>query len=160
MYKHVDMLDLYNNGIGYEVIVIKRNKANGDVFYIRTDQLDEIDYNRMAGILRRRDAQNYEMWDLLSQITLGNGMNALEYFHQLVMIRTRSGELMRPNPRRAGMGGPSRTLDPRNASKVGKKYERDNVDSALNESSQEIGEGSEESPKPRRRRPGRPPKND
>jgi hypothetical protein len=109
MLPHVRSLDIFNNGIDYEVIVMKTNKANGDVFFIRTDYLDDIDRNRAKMILQRRDAGRYEAWDLFSQITLANGVNALEYFHQFVKVKTRSGEIMTPSLYRAG----SRTQAPK-----------------------------------------------
>jgi hypothetical protein len=99
---HVSNIDLFNNGIDYEVIVMKTNKGNGDVSFIRTDYLDDIDRNRALMILSRRDAARYEAWDLFAQITLANGVNALEYFHQFVKVRTRSGEIMAPSLHRAG----------------------------------------------------------
>ena len=99
---HVTLIDLFNNGIDYEVIVLKNNKVNGDVFFIRTDYLDDIDRNRAGMILSRRDAARYEAWDLFAQITLANGVNALEYFHQFVKVKTRSGEIMAPNLYRTG----------------------------------------------------------
>jgi hypothetical protein len=99
---HVTLIDLFNNGIDYEVIVLKQNKHNGDTFFIRTDYLDDIDRNRAGMILSRRDAARYEAWDLFAQITLANGVNALEYFHQFVKVKTRSGEIMAPNLYRTG----------------------------------------------------------
>jgi hypothetical protein len=102
MSKHVKMVDLYNNGILYEVIVIHHNPENDDLFYIRSLDLDSIDSDRMRRILRRRDADRLAMWDLLDSITLNNGVNALQYFHQLVMVRTGSGEIMKPDIRRRG----------------------------------------------------------
>ena len=39
----------------------------------------------------------------MSQRTLGNGVNALDYFHQLVKILTPSGEIMDPSATRMGM---------------------------------------------------------
>lgn len=99
---HVAAFDLYNNGIDYEIIVMKHNKTNGDLFFIRTDYLDDVDRRRVLQILRKRDAEKYEAWDLFSQVTLANGLNALEYFHQYVKVRTRSGVIMAPNQFRAG----------------------------------------------------------
>jgi hypothetical protein len=102
MLPHVSTIDLFNNGVAYEVIVMRHNKQNGDVYFIRTDYLDDIDRNRAAKILSKRDAARYEAWDLFSQVTLANGVNALEYFHQFVKVRTRSGEIMAPSLHRAG----------------------------------------------------------
>jgi hypothetical protein len=100
--KHLKYVDLYNNGVLYEVIVVQFNKENGDLFYIRTMDLDPIDADRMGRILKRRDAERLALWDLLDGITLNNGMNALNYFHQLVMVKTNSGEIMKPDIRRRG----------------------------------------------------------
>lgn len=103
MSKHLRMVDLYNNGVEYEVIVVQYNKYNGDLYYIKVMDLDEIDSERMRRILRRRDADRLEVWDLLDTITLTNGVNALEYFNQLVLVRTQSGEIMKPDARRRGV---------------------------------------------------------
>jgi len=103
---HLGRLDLYNNGVEHDVIIMKVNKVNGDIFFIRIDYLDDIDKRRALMILRKRDAHRYEAWDLFSQVTLRNGVNALEYFHQYVKVRTRSGEIMTPNLYRAGAARP------------------------------------------------------
>lgn len=103
MSKHVKMADLYNNGIAYEIVVVQENKSTGDLFFIKTMDLDEIDMERMRRILRRREADRLAVWDLLDTITLPNGVNALEYFHQLVLVKTLSGEIIKPDPRRRGI---------------------------------------------------------
>ena len=99
---HVTTLDLYGDGVAYEVVVMKRNKVNGDISYIRTDYLDDIDRHRIRKILQKRDAAKYEAWDLFAQVTLGNGMNALDYFHQAVKVLTKSGKIIAPSLYRAG----------------------------------------------------------
>jgi hypothetical protein len=38
-----------------------------------------------------RHADKYELWDLLSQSTLSNGKNALDYFHQLTKVEHGQG---------------------------------------------------------------------
>jgi hypothetical protein len=50
-----------------------------------------IDKQRLRNIVMNRNAGLYELWDLMSQITLGNGVNALLYFNQLVKVRTAGG---------------------------------------------------------------------
>ena len=99
---HVEWIDLNDNGVAVECIIIKRDPRSGDLYYIKTEDLDPIDRNRMTSILRKRDAGRYELWDLLSNTTLGNGENALEFFHQLVRVRTQSGVIMIPSPSRVG----------------------------------------------------------
>jgi hypothetical protein len=100
---HYVLVDLYDNGIGHEVIVMKQDKSNGDFYYIKVESLDDVDRKRLQTILSRREAPNMELWDLMSNITLGNGVNALEYFHQLVKIKTRSGKHISPSSGRRGM---------------------------------------------------------
>ncbi len=95
-FPHIEVMDLYNDGIAYEIAVIKRDPTNGDVFFIRIDHLDDIDRGRLRKILSKRDANKYELWDLLSNETLGNGQNALDFFHQLVSVRTQGGKIFKP----------------------------------------------------------------
>lgn len=92
-FTHVQYLDLFGNGILHEVVVIKE-EVNGDKHFIQTSLLDEIDLLRLRGILDRRDANMYAMWDLMSQTQLKNGVNALEYFHQLTRVKTGAGPIL------------------------------------------------------------------
>lgn len=50
----------------------------------------------MAKIVSNRNSTAFELWDLMSQVTLNNGVNALEYFHQLVEMITPTGKRMTP----------------------------------------------------------------
>jgi len=100
-YPHVEWIELHGDGILHECAVLRRDKL-GNVFFIQTAHLDDIDRRRLAGILADRNARNFELWDLMSQKTLGNGVNALTYFHQLVKILTPNGKIMDP---RAGQVG-------------------------------------------------------
>ena len=95
-YQHVRNIDLKKDGVIHEILVIKENPYNGDIYFIKTSDLDPIDRTRFLKILRRRDASNYPLWDLLSQVTLQNGCNALETYHQLVMNRLASGKIIPP----------------------------------------------------------------
>lgn len=99
---HVEWIDLNDNGVAVECVVVKRDKNSGDLYFIKAEEMDQIDRDRMVSILRKRDAGRYELWDLLSNTTLGNGENALEFFHQLVKVRTQSGVVMIPSPNRIG----------------------------------------------------------
>jgi len=100
---HVEWVDLGDNKVAIEVIVLKRDKRNGDLYFIKTEELDEIDRNRLVSILRKRDAARYELWDLLDNTTLGNGENALEFFHQLVKVKTEHGAILIPGAGKAGI---------------------------------------------------------
>lgn len=94
-FPHVEWMDLENTGILTEIAVMKRD-TNGNIYFIRLDALDNIDKQRIAKIITNRNAPMYELWDLMSNITLGNGINALTYFHQLVKVRTPNGKVMKP----------------------------------------------------------------
>jgi hypothetical protein len=91
---HVEWIDLHNDGIAQEIIVMSRNVNNGDVYFIAISDLDQIDRLRMLKVLKKRDADKYPLYDLLANETLKNGMNALEFFHQLVKVRTMNGRIL------------------------------------------------------------------
>ena len=90
---HVEWIDLYNDGIAHEIIVLSRNHINGDIYFIPMNDLDQIDRLRMARVLHKPNANELPLWELLSNETLKNGMNALEFFHQLAKIRTVNGKV-------------------------------------------------------------------
>jgi hypothetical protein len=100
-YQHVQYLDLFGNGVLKEVVVIKE-EVNGDKYFIQTDLLDLVDLQRLREILDKRDSEKYPLWDLMGATMLRNGMNALEYFHQLVRVKTLNGPIVQPG--RAGSG--------------------------------------------------------
>jgi len=102
-YPHVEWIDLENNGQLTEVAVVKRDQI-GNIYFIALHSLDNIDKRRIAGILSNRNAASVELYELLSQITLGNGVNALEYFHQLTKVRSPAGHVSRPQVGRIGAG--------------------------------------------------------
>lgn len=94
-YPHLEWLELYGDGVLHECAVMRRDQL-GNVLFFKTNELDEIDKKRLAGILMDRNARSFALWDLMTQKTLGNGMNALAYFHQLVKQLTPSGKVMDP----------------------------------------------------------------
>ena len=87
---HIYFFDVEGDGRLREVAVVKMAKNQDgtvrSVFYIDVALLDNIDKGRMKGIVTNRHADKYELWDLLSQNTLNNGKNALDYFHQLTRV--------------------------------------------------------------------------
>lgn len=108
-YPHIEWLELNGDGIMHECAVMKRDGA-GNVLFIRTNDLDEIDKRRLAGILMDRNARNFELWDLMANKTLGNGMNALAYFNQLVKLITANGKVLDPKSGQIGIA-PSGTVN-------------------------------------------------
>jgi len=105
-YRHYVSMDLYGNGIGYNVVIIKEDENTGDVYFIKEEDLDIIDRKRMRQILAKRNAEQFPLWDLLAQTTLKNGVNALDYFHQMVQVRTTSGQIIPPSSVRQGIRQP------------------------------------------------------
>lgn len=116
-FPHVQLLDLFDDGVLYECAVVKRDPS-GDIYFIRIDYLDEIDRGRLRKVLSHRDATKYELWDLLDNETMGNGQNALEFFHQLVKVKTVSGRIFTPG---LGKVGASRRALSENTPKKAKK---------------------------------------
>jgi len=87
---HVFHFDIAGDNKFREVAVVKMAKtADGtiqSVYYIDVGLCDQVDKGRMKTIVTSVHADKYELWDLLSQTTLNNGKNALDYFHQLVKV--------------------------------------------------------------------------
>lgn len=102
-FPHVEWIDLKGNGVYVECAVMKRDDF-GNIFFIEIPSLDEIDKTRLVRILQNRNAEAFELWDLMSQITLNNGVNSLSYFHQLVKVITPSGVVMNPRAGTVGIG--------------------------------------------------------
>lgn len=90
---HVRLLDLHADGVAREVLVLSENKATGDIYFILSNDLDEIDKMRLIKILSKPDASRYPLWELLINETLANGQNALELYHQLVKVRLKNGKI-------------------------------------------------------------------
>jgi len=99
---HIFWIDLKNNGVLTECAIFKKD-GFGNIYYMEVPPLDGIDKGRLFKILSSRNAKTFELWDLASQVTLNNGSNALEYFHQLVKVITPEGVVM--NPRAGTVGG-------------------------------------------------------
>lgn len=94
-YPHVRWLDLGGNGVMKECAIMKEDGI-GNIYYIEIGSMDNIDKGRLVKILTNRNSQSFELWDLMSQMTLNNGVNALTYFHQLVKVITPAGVIMSP----------------------------------------------------------------
>lgn len=102
-YPHIEWLELHGDGIMHECAVMKRT-GDGSVLFFKTNDLDSIDKRRLAGILMDRNARNFELWDLMANKTLGNGVNALVYFSQLVRQLMTNGKILDPRSGQVGTG--------------------------------------------------------
>lgn len=102
-YPHIEWLDLYNNGVVTECAILKKD-PEGNVYFFPVNTLDMIDKKRLLDIVTNRNAHLYELWDLMHQITMRNGVNALVYFNQLAKVLTPSGAIIEVDPSRRGLG--------------------------------------------------------
>ena len=107
-FPHIEWIELNNDGILHECAVMKRD-AQGNVLFFKTNDLDSIDKRRLSGILADRNARNFELYDLMANKTLGNGVNALIYFSQLVRQLTVNGKIL--DPRSGQVGANVGTVD-------------------------------------------------
>ena len=105
---HTRWLDLKNNGLMVECAVMKED-AQGNIYYFELGNLDSIDKQRVGRLLRSRNAQTMELWDLMSNTTLNNGVNSLTYFHQLVKVISPDGVIYSPKQGTVGTGRVQRT---------------------------------------------------
>lgn len=87
---HIFNFDVADDGRYREVAVLKLAKgidgSVASVHYIDIMLMDPVDKGRLKAIVTNVHADKYELWDLMSQNTLNNGKNALDYFHQLVKV--------------------------------------------------------------------------
>lgn len=87
---HIVYFDVAGDGRLREVALVKLDKTTEgtirSAYYIDVALLDNIDKGRLKTIVTNQHADKYELWDLLSQNTLSNGKNALDYFHQLTHV--------------------------------------------------------------------------
>jgi hypothetical protein len=100
---HIKWIDLQGNGTLVECAVMAQD-AQGNINYIQVNHLDAVDRRRLLKIITSRQASQFPLWDLLSNITLNNGVNALAYFHQLVRVITPSGVISTPRQGEVGVG--------------------------------------------------------
>lgn len=98
---HLEWLNLRDDGTLIECAIMKED-AQGNIYHIPLTSLDETDKKRLAKLITNRNSRNFPLWDLMAQTTLGNGVNALEYFHQLVKILTPHGTIIDPIQGRRG----------------------------------------------------------
>lgn len=78
---HVELIDIDDSGLLREVAVVKRDDSDGTLHYILIDSLAPIDKGRLKKIIMSPHSDKYPLWELMSQSSLSNGMNALDFFH-------------------------------------------------------------------------------
>ncbi len=98
--KHIQWLPLYDQHVNIECAVLRRF-PNNDILVVTIESLDEIDRKRLLNAFMRTNSHALELWEVLQSITMNNGINALEYFHQLAIMKTASGVVMKPQIGRA-----------------------------------------------------------
>lgn len=104
--RFIKNLDLNRNGVAVEVTLINSIPAGVDendeeqfeIWFIRNDELDVIDKQRLLEVLNKsaRVGDFQPLYETLADVTLGNGVNALDYFHQYVKVLYPSGVIQRP----------------------------------------------------------------
>lgn len=111
--KFIKIIDLKRNGVGQEVTLINSIEVGRDekgvmqheIWFIKNDELDNIDKARLLEVLQKsakvRDFQ--PLYETLADVTLRNGENALDYFHQYVKVLYPSGVIERPRKGRHAM---------------------------------------------------------
>jgi hypothetical protein len=98
---HIKWVEL-SPGRMTECAIMKQDQY-GNLFYFEVGKLDQIDRKRLFRLITNRHASSMELWDLMSNHNLGNGMNALAYFHQLVKVITPDGIITDPRAGRIGL---------------------------------------------------------
>lgn len=93
---HIDYRDIYDDGMRHEVAIVK-TRDNGGYDYIIIAQLDDLDKGRLKKILMSQYANQTELWNLMANEQLSNGMNALDYFHQMVKKKNVQGNVHKSN---------------------------------------------------------------
>jgi hypothetical protein len=92
-YNHIEYIDVNEDGVLEEIAVVKRWE-DGSLSYILVSSLGGIDKGRLLKIITSPHADKYELWDLMAQIKLTNGMNALDFYHQnLIKIKRVKGSV-------------------------------------------------------------------
>lgn len=98
-FHHIYFYDKHGDGRMIEIALVKAERSGGPagrmttIRYIDVNLLDNVDKGRLKTIVMNVHADKYELWDLMSQNTLNNGKNALDYFHQLTVEERGPGSI-------------------------------------------------------------------
>jgi len=77
---HIYHCDISDTGLLREIAVVKQLK-DGTLYYIDIEPLHPVDKARLKKAVMSQYAKERPLWEILSNITLSNGMNALDFFH-------------------------------------------------------------------------------
>lgn len=113
-YHHTGWVDLAGKGVWTEVAIMSIDQG-GSLHFFPLSALDRIDRQRLFNIITSRVAGSFPLYELCAQVTLGNGVNALTYFQQLVRVLTPSGQVIEP---RIGQRGAAVAPQPTNRQKL------------------------------------------
>jgi len=94
---HIFLCDIDESGLLKEIALVKKFK-DGTMYYIEIDSLHLVDKGRLKKIVTSQHADKYELWELMMQSKLSNGLNALEFFH------SNNVKVKRPKGARAAVG--------------------------------------------------------
>lgn len=95
---HIFHCDIDDTGLLREIAVVKKTK-DGTLYYIDIEPLHTIDKARLKKAVMTQYAAERPLWEILSNITLSNGMNALDFFH------SNSVKVKRPKGAKVSVGG-------------------------------------------------------
>lgn len=130
-FPHIEYIDVNDDGVLEEVAVVKRWE-DGSLSYILIASLGAIDKARLLKIVTSGHAGKYELWDLMTQIKLSNGMNALDFFHQnLIKMKRAKGSVSQ------SLGSALRNtkiLNVENGAMIGSEFSDPNVASLAGDS--------------------------
>lgn len=102
-FPHTGWIDLAGKGVWTEVAIMTVDN-NGNIHFFALNALDRIDRQRFFNLVSGRNASAFPLYELCSQTTLGNGVNALSYFQQLTKMLTPTKQILTP---RVGVTGGS-----------------------------------------------------
>lgn len=77
---HIFHCDIDDTGLLREIAIVKKLK-DGTLYYIDIEPLHPVDKARLKKAVMTQYAAERPLWEILSNITLSNGMNALDFFH-------------------------------------------------------------------------------
>jgi len=94
-FPHTGWIDISGKGVWTEVAIMTVDN-NGNIHFFPLTALDRIDRQRFFNLISSRTAGSFPLYELCAQVTLGNGINALTYFQQLVKVLTPTHQVLTP----------------------------------------------------------------